>query len=167
MSLDYTCYALAKRPLTPQKLAKASPDWCIEFVDPENGKPLHKSRALPSFCVVWGCPRFARLDLAALVRAASGDSLRELERRSQLGSCALEIETDFVANSEFLAELPPRHRRVLAGAKSRYDTCSSASRGGNLSWPLQAAVCRAVALAVGGMLEEPQIGKFQAVSAKG
>jgi len=167
MSLDYTCYALTKRPLSPQKIAEASPDWLIEFVDADSGKPLHKSRALPSYCLVWGCPRSARLDLASLVRAGNGDSLNDLERRGQLGSCALEIETDFVADPEFLADLPPRHRRVLAGAGSRYDTSTSASRGGDLSWPLQAAVCRAVALAVGGLLEEPQMGTFRAVSARG
>jgi hypothetical protein len=131
MSLDYTCYALTKRALSPQKIAESSPDWIIEFVDADSGKPLHKSRALPSYCVVWGCPRSARLDLAAL--AGNGDSLNDLERRGQLGSCALEIETDFVADPEFLADLPPRHRRVLAGARSRYDTSTSASCGGDLS----------------------------------
>jgi hypothetical protein len=167
MGLDYTCYAQTKRPLSPQKIAGASPDWFIEFVDADSGKPLHRSRALPSYCLVWGCPRSARLDLAALVRAGNGDSLYELERRGQLGSCALEIETDFMADPEFLADLPPRHRRVLARAGSRYDTSTSASRGGDLSWPLQAAVCRAVALAVGGLLEEPQMGTFRAVSARG
>jgi hypothetical protein len=79
----------------------------------------------------------------------------------------LEVETDFVADPEFLADLSPRHRRVLAGAGSRYDTSTSAGRGGDLSWPLQVAVCRAIALAVGGLLEEPQMGTFRAVSARG
>ena len=167
MSLDYTCYALTKRPLSPQNIAEASPNWFIEFVDADSGKPLHKSRALPSFCLVWGCPRSARLDLAGLVRAGNGDSLHEMECHGQLGSCALEIETDFAADPEFLADLPPRHRQALAEAGSRYNTSTSASRGGDLSWPLQKAVCRAVALAVGGLLEEPQMGTFQAVRAKG
>src|SRR5262249_30613667 len=126
MSLDYTCYALTKRPLSPRKIAVASPDWIIEFVDADSGKPLHKSRTLPSYCLVWGCPRSAGLDLAALVRAATGDSLNDLERRGQLGSCALEIETDFVADPEFVADLPPRHRQVLVEAGSRYDTSTSA-----------------------------------------
>jgi hypothetical protein len=167
MSLDYTCYALTKRSLSPQKIAGASPNWLIEFVDADSGNPLHKTRALPSYCFVWGCPRSTRLDLAALVRAGNGESLYEMERRGKLGSCALEIETDFEADPEFLADLPPRHRRVLAGAGSRYNTSTSASRGGDLSWPLQKAVCRAVALAVGGLLEEPQMGTFRAVSARG
>lgn len=167
MSLDYTCYALARRPLSPGRIAGASPDWLIEFVDADGGKPLHKSRALPSYCLVWGCPRSSRLDLAALVRAGDGNSLSELERRGSVGSCELEVETDFEADSEFLAYLPPRHRQILAKAGSRYDTRTSASRGGDLSWPLQAAVCRAVALAVGGVLEEPQMGTFRAVAAQG
>jgi hypothetical protein len=166
VSLDYTCYALAKRPLSPGKIAGASPDWLVEFVDADSGNPLHKSRALPSYCFVWGCPRSSRLDLAALVRTGDRDRLSELEGRGRLGSCELEVETDFVADPEFLADLPPRHRRVLAGAGSRYDTRTSASRGGDLSWPLQVAVCRAVALAVGGLLEEPQMGTFRAVAAR-
>ena len=90
MSLDYTCYALAKRPLSPQKIAATSSDWLMEFVDADSGKPLHKSRALPSYCLVWGCPRSARLNLAALVLAGNGESLHEMERRGQLGSCELE-----------------------------------------------------------------------------
>ena len=167
MSLDYTCYALTKRPLSPQKISEASSDWLMEFVDAESGKPLHKSRALPSFCLVWGCPRSAPLDFAAIVRAGNLDNLHEMERKGQLGCCTLEIETDFAADPDFLADLPPRHQRVLAGAGTRYNTSTSASRGGDRSWPFQKAVCQAIALAVGGLLEEPQMGTFRAVSARG
>src|SRR6516162_5658050 len=99
MSLDYTCYALAKRPLSPGKIAGASPDWLIEFVDSDSGKPLHKSRALPPFCLVWGCPRSARLDLVALVRAGN-HGLLELQRRRWLGCCELEVESAFEADPE-------------------------------------------------------------------
>jgi hypothetical protein len=166
VSLDYTCYAHATRPLSPRRIAGASLDWLLEFVDADSGKPLHKSRALPSYCLVWGCPRSSRLDLAALVRAGNSDSLSELELRGRLGNCELEVEADFVADPEFLADLPPRYRHVLASAGSRYDTRTSASRGGDVSWPLQAAVCGAVALAVGGLLEEPQMGTFRAVTAR-
>ena len=165
MSLDYTCYALTNRRLSPQKIIVASPDWLFEFVEADNNKPLHKSRALPSYCLAWGCPRSARLDLAELVRAGNVDSLCELERCGKLGSCILEIETDFIADPEFLADLPLHYRCLLAKAPSRYNTSTSASRGGKLSWPLQAAVCLAVARAVGGLLEEPQMGTFRAVSA--
>jgi hypothetical protein len=167
MSLDYTCYALAKRPLSPETIAGASPDWLIEFVDADSGKPLHKSRALPSYCVVWGCPRSSRLDLAALVGAGNVDGLAALQRRGAVGCCELVVESEFQADPEFLADLPPRHRRVLAKAGSRYDTSTSASRSHLSSWRLQKAVCRAVALAVGGLLEEPQMGTFRAVAARG
>lgn len=109
---------------------------------------------------MWGCPRSSRLDLAALVRAGK-DGLLELERRGLVGCCELEIESEFQADLKFLADLPPRHRGVLAEAGSRYDTRTSASRGADLSWPLQAAVCRAVALADGGLLEEPQMGTYR------
>lgn len=148
MSLDYTCYALTKRPLSPGRIAAASPDWLLAFVDADSGKPLHKLRALPSYCLVWGCPRSSRLDLAGLVRAGE-DALLALERRGSVGCCELEIESEFQADPEFLADLPPRQRRVLAEAGSRYDTRTSASRSHPSSWRLQMAVCRAVALAVG------------------
>lgn len=164
MSLDYTCYALAKRPLSPGKIARASPDWLMEFVDADSNKPLHKSRALRSYCLVWGCPRSSRLDLAALVRAGK-DGLSKLHQRGSLGCCGMEVESDFEADSDFLADLPPRHRRILARARSRYDTRTAAGRN-DLSWRLQIAVCRAIALAVGGLLEEPQLGTFRAVAAR-
>jgi hypothetical protein len=168
MSLDYTCYALSRDLLAPGQIADASPDWLLEFVDTDSHRLLHRTGALPSDCRVWvwGCPRSSGLDLAALVRAGDSEGIELLKRRGSIGCCELEVESDFEAEPEFLADLPPRHRRILARAKSRYDTRTAAGRN-DLSWRLQIAVCRAVALAVGGLLEEPQMGTFRAVAARG
>jgi len=167
MSLDYTCYALSRDPLAPGKIADASPDWLFEFVDADSRRPLDRTGALPSDSLVWvwGCLRSSRLDLAALVRAGDSEGLAVLQRRGSVGCCELGVESNFEAEPEFLADLPPRHRRVLARAKTRYDTRTGAGRNA-LSWRLQIAVCRAVALAVGGLLEEPQMGTFRAVAAR-
>lgn len=164
MSLDYICYALAKRPLYPEKIAEASPSWIFEFANADSGKPLHKSRALPPYCLVWGCRRSSHFDLAALLRSGS-EGLAKLYRRGSLACCELEIESDFEADSECLDDLPARHRRMLERAGSCYSTRTAAGRN-NLSWRLQIAVCRAIALAAGGLLEEPQMGKFRAVAAR-
>jgi hypothetical protein len=88
-----------------------------------------------------------------------------LKPHASIGCCALEIETAFEADPEFLADLPLKEQRALAKAQSRYDTRTSAGQN-DCSWQLQIAVCTAVALAVGGLLENPQLGTFRVVSAK-
>jgi hypothetical protein len=60
--------------------------------------------------------------------------------------------------------LPTRQRLLIEGAKSCYETRTSAGQN-DLAWQLQRAVCRAVASVVGGLLEDPQSGTFRAVSA--
>jgi hypothetical protein len=103
MSLDYTCYALSKRPLSPATIAGASPDWLFVFVAGSN-RLLHKARTLPSYCLVWGCRRSSRLDLAAVVGTGDRDALSALERRGSVGCCELEVESDFEADPDFLAD---------------------------------------------------------------
>jgi hypothetical protein len=165
VSLDYFCYAQPRSPLSPRRIAAACPDWLMEFMDAGSGRPLHKARALPSYCHVWGCPRSSRIDLGALIRARDGDRRTALSGRGAIGSCELEVEPDFEADPDFLADLPPRYRSLLAAARSRYETRTAAGRG-DLSWRLQIALCRAIALAAGGLLEDPQMGTFRTVPAR-
>ena len=166
MSLDYTCYALGRRPSSPRTISAAASGWHFVFVDADNARPLHRARALPPYCLAWGSRLTAALDLGALIRADDRDRLAALQRRDLAGCCELEIESDFEVDPELLAELPPRQRRILAEAKIRYGTRTSAGQSGQ-SWRLQIAVCQAIARVAGGLLEEPQAGTYRAVSPPG
>lgn len=162
MSLDYYSYVAAKRPFTPNRIAAAS-SWQFLFVDPDQAMTLHSGRSLPSYSLVFGCRRKARLDLHALHRAGS---LTGGQSVAGVGCCGLEIECDFEADEELLGELPPRYRRLMAEAATRYETRTSAGRNDE-SWELQRALCLAIAKAVGGLMENPQIGRFRAIKASG
>jgi hypothetical protein len=160
MSLDYTCYSLERRPLSPRRIAESAGSWQFEFQSDKG--PLPTNRALPAFCLVWICRHSSKMDLRSLLRANDLDALDSLSRRNRVGCCELETTADFVADEEIIGDLPARAAKALSAACTRFDTRSSAGQN-RLTWLGQSALCLAIARVAGGLIEDPQLGRFRIV----
>jgi hypothetical protein len=164
MSLEYSCYVTGRHRLLAGDICRQAKGFSLLIVDPDSQRQIADGRRVPAFAYVWGWKGRDRAEIAAAILDSDERLLAQLTRNNQIGCCelsAIGLEED--------PELKPvprskPHLEFIGGARLRYDTRSGAASS-NLSWPLQRAVCQAIARVAGGLLEDPQAGTFRLVRA--
>jgi hypothetical protein len=165
MSLDYTCYTPCRQRPLVEEIEGAIGRWQLVATQPDSGRRIASGKRLPAYCLIWGWKQSARsAELERVMLAREEPVLAKLTKANLIGCCELSAES-FGADAEQLEFMrSKRNRDFLATARLRYDTRSSAS-GNALTWELQKALCLAIARLDGGLLEEPQLGRYRLVAA--
>ena len=168
MSLDHVCYVAQKKRVSPAAITSRVPRWQLIFTSADTRRRLPESKVLPAFCHVWGwLPKRALPDVDTLILSKDEPALLLLTKKDLIGCCELEvIETYRPEPDDLELVAAGRQRQMLAAATRRYETRTSAGSGAT-AWKLQQAICRGIARVAGGLLEDPQLGRFSYVTPAG
>src|SRR5262245_35823524 len=171
MSIDLTVYSERPEPVQRAALAQAlqRKGWHALFID--QGSMQELGAGAVDLDLVYGAKNAPVLKTVKdLLAGGAEQQLEALFADEEVGGCAVSATVPFDAGEEFGdeldAEVGPEIAQKILRAKSYYHIGTSAGRS-DVAFRFQEAVWKTLGELVGGLLEDPQTGKYIQCGPKG
>lgn len=166
VDLNVYCHGDGLAPVADVRELLAVAGWEIRVVDnAERMEPLHETMLGSGLVLGWEADAdYAKAAEAAVINRDSR-AIDRLFKKNQLAAVAVDLDPNFSADPEELAELKkagiePKHIRSMKAARLAYSVRTSASRNES-SLELQELVWNAISVAAYGLAHDPENDSFE------